>query len=157
MPVIQSPEIINKKWNVAIVTSLFNEKWTKKLEEGAIETLAAHDLRPYVQVYVPGAIEIPLAVKTLLQGKNCDAVVALGLVIRGETSHYDYVCNAVERGCSQLQLETNKPVAFGVLTTENKEQAKARCGGRKGNKGAESAQVALDMLQVLDQIRNLNK
>jgi 6,7-dimethyl-8-ribityllumazine synthase len=81
--------------------------------------------------------------------------VALGLVIRGETSHYDYVCNAVERGCSQLQLEHNKPVAFGVLTTENRSQAEARCGGAKGNKGAESAQVVLDMLQVLDSIHKL--
>ncbi len=157
MPIIQASSGINKKWKVAIVTSLFNEKWTKKLESGALEVLAAHDLQPYVQVEVPGAIEIPLAVKALLADKNCDAVVALGLVIRGETSHYDYVCNSVERGCSQLQLEYNKPVAFGVLTTEDKEQAKARCGGRKGNKGAEAAQVALDMLQVLEQISNLNK
>lgn len=157
MPIIQAPEVINKKWKVAIVTSLFNEKWTKKLESGALETLTSHELQPYVQVEVPGAIEIPLAVKALLADKNCDAVVALGLVIRGETSHYDYVCNAVERGCSQLQLEYNKPVAFGVLTTEDKEQAKARCGGRKGNKGAEATQVALDMLQVLEQISNLNK
>ena len=157
MPIIQAPEVINKKWKVAIVTSLFNEKWTKKLESGALETLSKHELQPYAQVEVPGAIEIPLAVKALLADKNCDAVVALGLVIRGETSHYDYVCNSVERGCSQLQLEYNKPVAFGVLTTEDKEQAKARCGGRKGNKGAEAAQVALDMLQVLEQISNLNK
>jgi 6,7-dimethyl-8-ribityllumazine synthase len=155
MPIIPSSTDSKSQARLAIVTSLFNEKWTKKLEAGALQTLAEHDLTPLAQVYVPGAVEIPLAVKALLQNPSCDGVIALGLVIRGETSHYDYVCNAVERGCSQLQLEFGKPVAFGVLTTENKDQAKARCGGRKGNKGAEAAQVALDMLQVLGEISNL--
>jgi 6,7-dimethyl-8-ribityllumazine synthase len=145
--------IKNKK--VAIVTSLFNEKLTKKLEEGAIHCLEEKGQKPWVRVHVPGAVEIPLAVKALLEKGDCDAVVALGIVIRGETSHYDYVCNSVERGCSELQLEYSKPVAFGVLTTENREQAESRCGGAKGNKGFEAAQVALDMLQVIDSINKL--
>ena len=140
---------------VAIVTSLFNDELTKKLEAGAIEQLEQADLKPYTRVYVPGAVEIPLAVKALLEKDQCDAVVALGIVIRGETSHYDYVCNAVERGCSQLQLQYSKPVAFGVLTTEDRAQAESRCGGAKGNKGAEAAQVALEMLQVIDSINKL--
>jgi len=146
----------DKSLNIAIVTALFNPKITKALEAGAIAQLAKHGLEPYARVYVPGAVELPLAAKNLLEIKNVDAVVALGLVIRGETTHYDYVCQAAERGCSQLQLEYNKPVAFGVLTTENREQAEARAGGAKGNKGAESLQVVLDMCHVLGEIRNLN-
>lgn len=146
----------NKKpRNVAIVTSLFNDEITKKLEAGAVDYLASQDMQPMARVYVPGAIEIPIAVKALLENPNCDAVVALGLVIRGETSHYDYVCNSVERGCSMLQLEYKKPVAFGVLTTENESQAEARSGGNMGNKGAEAAEVALDMLDVLEGINKL--
>lgn len=155
MNIIEAKPGLDSKKNVAIVTALFNEELTKKLESGAVEQLAQNDLQPYARVYVPGAVEIPLAVKALLQKPDCDGVVALGIVIRGETSHYDYVCNAVERGCSELQLEFNKPVAFGVLTTENRGQAEARCGGAKGNKGAEAAQVTLDMLQVIDSINKL--
>lgn len=155
MDIIEAKPGLSEKKKIAIVTALFNEELTKKLEYGAVELLSQNDLQPYARVYVPGAVEIPLAVKALLEKKDCDGVVALGLVIRGETSHYDYVCNAVERGCSQLQLSYNKPVGFGVLTTENRGQAEARCGGTKGNKGEEAAQVTLDMLQVLDSINKL--
>lgn len=153
--IIQASNTHTKKRKVAIVTALFNEELTKKLEAGAVDQLAQHNMEPYAQAYVPGAVEIPLAVKAFLEKEDCDGVVALGIVIRGETSHYDYVCNAVERGCSELQLQYNKPVAFGVLTTENRSQAESRCGGAKGNKGAEAAQVTLDMLQVLDSINTL--
>ena len=155
MPIIQATTVNRQNKKIAIVTALFNEELTKKLEAGAVEFIEASGMSPYAQVYVPGAVEIPLAVKALLQKQDCDAVVALGIVIRGETSHYDYVCNAVERGCSQLQLEFDKPVAFGVLTTENRSQAEARCGGAKGNKGYEAAEVAHDMLQVTEAIKNL--
>lgn len=155
MTTIQASNKWEQKPRVAIVTSLFNEALTKKLELGAVEQLAQYDLQPAAQVYVPGAVEIPLAVKALLKKENVDAVVALGIVIRGETTHYDYVCNAVERGCNELQLQFDKPVAFGVLTTENREQAENRCGGSKGNKGAEASQVTLDMLQVLESINKL--
>src|SRR5690606_33762687 len=88
---------------------------------------------------------------------GCDAVVALGAVIRGETSHYDYVCSAVERGCTELQLATRKPVVFGVLTTDNDEQAMDRAGGRHGNKGAEAAQVAIEMLALKRNIKSQPK
>ncbi len=155
MNFIEAKPGLGVKKNIAIVTAMFNEQLTKKLEAGAIECLTKNDLQPYARVYVPGAVEIPLAVKNLLEKTDCDGVVALGIVIRGETSHYDYVCNAVERGCSELQLQYNKPVAFGVLTTENRGQAEARCGGAKGNKGEEAAQVVLDMLQVVESINKL--
>lgn len=155
MSIIQADHNNRKPKNVAVVTALFNETLTKKLEEGAVSYLESAGMKPLAQVYVPGAVEIPLAVKALLENPKCDAVVALGIVIRGETSHYDYVCNAVERGCSQLQLEYKKPVAFGVLTTENRAQAESRCGGAKGNKGAEAAEVVLDMLDVLEGINKL--
>lgn len=102
-------------------------------------------------VRVPGAFEIPLAAQALLEA-GCEAVVALGAVIRGETSHYDYVCAAVERGCSEVQLKTGKPVAFGVLTTDNDEQALDRAGGKHGNKGAEAAEVAVEMARLLKKI-----
>ena len=152
---IDAATLPRKKWNIAIVTSLFNETITKAMEKGAVDKLAENDLEPVAQVYVPGAVEIPLVVQTLLQKDNVDGVVALGLVIRGETTHYDYVCQSVERGCSQLQLDFHKPVAFGVLTTENREQAEARSGGRKGNKGSDAAQVTLDMLAVLGELDKL--
>ncbi len=139
---------------VALVTSLFNGELTKKLEQGALDCLASHGIKPMVQVYVPGAMEISLATWTLLEKKNCDGVVVLGVVIRGETSHYDLVCQSVERGCSQLQLKFSKPLGFGILTTENREQAKARCGGAKGNQGFEAARTLLDMLQVLDKMKS---
>src|SRR5690349_6954640 len=106
------------KMKIGVVTSRFNEDVTSKLEEGAIEFLENfQDAEIEIwSVRVPGAVEIPLVCKTLLD-KGCDGVVALGAVIRGETSHYDLVCNSVERGVTQLMLETGKPIGFGVITT----------------------------------------
>lgn len=105
-----------------------------------------------LSVKVPGAVEIPLACQVLLS-RGCAGAVALGAVIRGETSHYDYVCNSVERGISQLMLETGKPIAFGVLTTENEAQALDRVGGRHGHKGEEAAQVVLEMVGLLKELK----
>jgi 6,7-dimethyl-8-ribityllumazine synthase len=117
------------------------------LEEAQVEVLS---------VKVPGAVEIPLATKTLLEA-GCDGVVALGAVIRGETSHYDYVCNSVERGITHLMLETGKPIGFGVLTTENEEQAFDRVGGKHGHKGAEAAQVVIEMVGLLKDLKKIRK
>jgi 6,7-dimethyl-8-ribityllumazine synthase len=103
-------------------------------------------------VRVPGAVEIPLAAQALLD-IGCDGVVTLGAVIRGETSHYDYVCNSVERGVSELMLKYKKPIGFGVLTTENDEQAEARAGGKHGNKGAEAAEVVVEMIGLLKELK----
>lgn len=140
---------VDERWKVGLVTSRFNVTVTERLEQGARERLNELGLtdQQIEIVRVPGAVEIPLAVKLLLEA-GCDGVVALGAVIRGETDHYEYVCNAVERGCSQLQLEYCKPVAFGVLTTDTREQAMARAGGSKGHKGAESVDVLVEMLNL---------
>lgn len=144
-----------KKYTVAVVTALFNSEFTKKLEAAAIEFLKKSNVRNIYQVNVAGAFEIPMATQWLLQKDNVDAVVALGAVIRGETSHYDYVCNAVERGCSELQLAYDKPVGFGVLTTDNEQQTEDRCGGKHGNKGAEAAQVVMEMLNLKSKIQEI--
>jgi len=138
---------------VGVVTSRFNWDITSKLESGAVEQLQALGVtnNNIVLVRVPGAVEIPLAAKALLD-RGCAGVVALGAVIRGETSHYDYVCNSVERGISQIMLEYKKPVAFGVLTTENEEQALDRIGGAHGHKGREAAEVVLEMMNLLNDI-----
>lgn len=144
------------KYNVAIVTSLFNLEITKKLQEGALKRLTSStEIRNIFSVEVPGAYEIPLAASWLLEKENIDAVIALGAVIRGETSHYDFVCNSVERGCTELQLNYGKPVVFGVLTTENEEQALDRVGGKHGHKGEEAANVAIDMLIIKNKIREI--
>lgn len=136
-----------KTLKVGVVTARFNSEVTDKLEEGALSYLENFDLE-VLAVKVPGAIEIPLACSALFD-IGCDGVVALGAVIRGETSHYDYVCNSVERGVTALMLEHKKPIGFGVLTTENEEQALERAGGKHGNKGAEAAQVVMEMIGLV--------
>lgn len=138
---------------IGIVTGKFNWSVCEKLEEGALSYLKTLGLDEsnIVATRVPGAFEIPLVAKQLLDS-GCDGVVALGAVIRGDTTHYEFVCNAVERACTQLQLEYSRPVSCGVLTTENAEQAYARAGGSKGNKGAEAAQVCLEMLDLKNQL-----
>ncbi len=132
---------------VAIVTARWNSKITYELEKGALEYLASRNIKPVYTVRVPGAFEIPLACKNLLD-IGIHGIIALGCVIRGETTHYDYVCSAVERGCTQLQLEYGRPVTFGVLTTENEQQAFDRAGGKHGHKGREAAEVCLEMLNL---------
>lgn len=144
-----------RKIRIGVVTSRFNSVITEKLEEGALKELARLGLgKDQIQrVSVPGAMEIPLLVKSLF-ASGCDGVVALGCVIRGETSHFDYVCNAVERGCSQVSLEVGRPVGFGVLTTENEDQAWDRAGGSMGNKGQEAAQVTVELVGLLEQLND---
>ena len=136
-----------KSLKVGVVTARFNSEVTDKLEEGALSYLENCDVE-VLAVKVPGAVEIPLACKTLFD-VGCSGVVALGAVIRGETSHYDYVCSSVERGVTALMLEYSKPIGFGVLTTENDEQALDRAGGKHGNKGAEAAQVVMEMMGLI--------
>ncbi len=143
---------------IGVVTARFNAEVTEKLLEGALETLKEKGFKPQqiTSVTVPGAVEIPLACMTLFDS-GCSAVVALGAVIRGETTHYDSVCQSVERGCSELQLRYKRPIGFGVLTTENEEQALARAGGNHGNKGAEAVLVALEMLDLLKSLKKRKK
>lgn len=139
---------------IAVVTARFNEEVTTKLEDGAFDFLEEIGAK-ILSVKVPGAVEIPLTIKALFDTKKIDGVVALGAVIRGETSHYDYVCQSVERGCSELMLQYKKPVGFGVLTTENEAQALARAGGEHGNKGFEAAQVVVEMIGLLKEIQSI--
>ena len=144
------------KLKIGIVTSRFNEEITEALEEGATNFLDSLKEEFEIDVWsvrVPGAVEIPLACQALLN-RGCQGVVALGCVIRGETSHYDFVCNSVERGITHLMLDTGKPIGFGILTTENWEQAKARAGGQHGNKGSETAQCVVEMIGLMT---HLNK
>lgn len=139
---------------IALVVSRFNEDVTRELLKGAKERLQELNFRleEITVVYVPGAIEIPIAAKRLAKTKRYKAIIALGAVIRGETTHYDYVCAQVSQGCQYVMLEEDIPVIFGVLTTENEEQAMARAKGEHGNKGRDAVDAACEMISVLEQI-----
>ncbi|HAT54655.1 MAG TPA: 6,7-dimethyl-8-ribityllumazine synthase [Lactobacillus sp.] len=134
---------------VAIVVSRFNETVTGKLLGGAQDMLRRHEVADsdIDIVWVPGAFEIPGMVRQLLVTKRYAGVLTLGAVIRGETSHYDYVCSEVAKGVGQLALNSDVPVVFGVLTTDTLEQAQQRAGGKGGNKGSD---VAADILELID-------
>ena len=142
------------KKNYAIVVSRFNEFITSKLLGGAIDCLQRHGASDdqITVAWVPGAIEIPLAAKKLAAGKSYDAVICLGAVIRGQTSHFDYVCQQISRGVSQVNYDTNVPAIFGVLTCETIEQAIERAGTKQGNTGSNAALSAMEMASLLDQI-----
>jgi len=136
---------------VAIVAARFNAFVVDKLVSGALETLRAQGLRDenLTLVRVPGAFEIPPAVKKLAASGTHNAIIALGAVIRGETPHFEYVAGECARGISQIALDTGVPVAFGVLTCDTAEQALARAGGSSGNKGEDAARAALEMANLL--------
>ncbi len=138
---------------IAVITSKFNEDVTAKLKEGCLSRLKELDYsdESIEAIDVPGAYEIPLTAKWALD-LGYDAVIALGAVIRGETTHYESVCESVERGCTQLQLDFAKPVVFGVLTTENEAQAYDRLGGAHGHKGRDAADTLFEMLKIKKQI-----
>ncbi|HDZ6053760.1 TPA: 6,7-dimethyl-8-ribityllumazine synthase [Staphylococcus aureus] len=148
-------KLIGKDLKVAIVVSRFNDFITGRLLEGAKDTLIRHDVNEdNIDVaFVPGAFEIPLVAKKLASSGNYDAIITLGCVIRGATSHYDYVCNEVAKGVSKLNDQTNVPVIFGILTTESIEQAVERAGTKAGNKGAEAAVSAIEMANLLKSIK----
>lgn len=148
-------KLIGKDLKVAIVVSRFNDFITGRLLEGAKDTLIRHDVNEdNIDVaFVPGAYEIPLVAKKLASSGNYDAIITLGCVIRGATSHYDYVCNEVAKGVSKVNDQTNVPVIFGILTTESIEQAVERAGTKAGNKGAEAAVSAIEMANLLKSIK----
>ncbi|MGA2529125.1 MAG: 6,7-dimethyl-8-ribityllumazine synthase [Acidimicrobiales bacterium] len=141
---------------VAIVCSRFNGEVTGRLLEGTLVELdrSAVTEADRTVVWVPGAFELPLAAMALARTRQYDAVICLGAVIRGETSHYDFVAGECAAGLQRVQLEMNLPVVFGVLTTENLEQALARSGGAVGNKGTEAAMTAIEMANVLRQLES---
>lgn len=153
---MQKSKLMAEQW-ITVITSQFNEEITGRLKEGCLQRLRELDYseKQIRIIDVPGAYEIPLAAKWAFQAGS-QAVIALGAVVRGETTHYESVCESVERGCTQLQLDFSKPVVFGLLTTENEEQAYDRLGGSHGHKGKDAADVLNQMLIVRDQIMPLN-
>jgi len=142
------------KGKYAIVVSRFNEFVTSKLLAGAIDCLQRHDAADdqISVVWVPGACEITIAAKKLAESGNFVAVLCLGAVIRGQTGHYDYICQQVSRGIGQINYESGVPTIFGVLTCDTLEQAVERAGTKMGNAGAEAALTAMEMTSVMQQI-----
>ncbi len=143
-------DLQGRGFKVSIVVSRFNSFITDRLLEGALDALRRHGVEEegITVVRVPGSFEIPLGVKRAA-GQKVDAVIALGALIRGGTPHFDYLSAEVTKGVAQVMLETGIPVAFGVLTTDTVEQAIERAGTKAGNKGAEAAQSALEMVSLL--------
>ena len=146
--------ISGKGLKFGIVAARFNEFIVSKLVGGALDTLHRHEAADSdIDVaWVPGAFEIPVAAKKMAASGKYDAVLCLGAVIRGSTSHYDYVCSEVSKGVAQVGLQTGVPTIFGVVTTENIEQAIERAGTKAGNKGADAAMAAMEMASLLGKL-----
>ncbi|ADU26206.1 6,7-dimethyl-8-ribityllumazine synthase [Ethanoligenens harbinense] len=144
-------KLVSKEFRAGIVAARFNEFITSKLLSGALDGLKRHDVsEDSIDVaWVPGAFEIPLIASKMAKSGKYDAVICLGAVIRGSTSHYDYVCNEVSKGIAQTALASGVPVMFGVLTTENIEQAIERAGTKAGNKGFDCAEGAIEMVNLI--------
>ncbi len=134
---------------IGVVVSRFNEFITEQLAKGALETLEKHGcVQENIRfVKVPGAWELPVAAKALTQ--TCDAVIALGAVVRGDTPHFEYVAGGAADGLQKVSVETGVPITFGVLTTEDLQQAMDRAGGKSGNKGAEAAEAAIELANLM--------
>ena len=143
-------KLVSSGIKVGIVVARFNEFITSKLLSGAMDGLLRHNVQEEdIQVaWVPGAFEIPLIASKMAKSGKYDAVICLGAVIRGSTSHYDYVCNEVSKGIAAVSLESGIPVMFGVLTTENIEQAIERAGSKAGNRGPECAEGPTEMVNL---------
>ncbi|MDD6550699.1 MAG: 6,7-dimethyl-8-ribityllumazine synthase [Lachnospiraceae bacterium] len=146
--------VADENMKVAIVASRFNEIIVNKLLGGALDGLVRHGVREdnITAMWVPGAFEIPVIAKRLALSNKYDAVICVGAVIRGSTSHYEMVCNEVSKGIAQTSLETGVPVLFGVITTDNIEQAVERAGSKAGNKGYDCATSAIEMVNLMRQI-----
>ncbi|MFO6496038.1 MULTISPECIES: 6,7-dimethyl-8-ribityllumazine synthase [Bacillus] len=142
--------VVGTDLKIGIVVSRFNDFITSKLLSGAEDTLLRHGVKSddIDVAWVPGAFEIPLIAKKMAETKKYDAVITLGTVIRGATSHYDYVCNEAAKGIAASGMSTGVPVIFGVVTTETIEQAIERAGTKAGNKGAEAAVAAIEMANL---------
>lgn len=147
---LEAPE----KIRIGIVAARFNDLVVSRLIDGAEDALLRHGVLP-AQISlakVPGAFELPLVAKKMAESGKYDAVLCLGAVIRGSTTHYDYVCNEVSKGVAQVGLQTGVPTIFGVVTTENIEQAIERAGTKAGNKGADAAMAAMEMASLLGKL-----
>lgn len=151
---IKEGKLLGSGYKFGIVVSRFNEFICSKLLGGAYDALHRHDVADddITTAWVPGAFEIPLAAQKMAESGKYDAVICLGAVIRGATSHYDLVCNEAAKGIAQVSLKTGVPVMFGVITTENIEQAVERAGTKAGNKGFDVATSAIEMVNLLKQL-----
>ena len=147
-------DLIATDLKIAFVVARFNEFVCERLLEGALDSLARHggNKDEVTVLRVPGAFELPLAAKKMAENGKFDAVVCLGVVIRGETSHYDYVCANASSGIASASLETGVPVSFGLLTTETLEQAIERSGSKAGNHGRYATECAIEMVRLIKQI-----
>ena len=143
-----------KNMKIAIVVARFNEFITSKLLSGCIDCPIRHEAadEDLTVAWVPGAFEIPMAAKKLAESGKYDAVICLGAVIRGATPHFDYVCAEASKGIAQVSMQTGVPVAFGVLTTENIQQAVERAGTKAGNKGVDCAMTAMEMVNLFKEM-----
>lgn len=146
--------LVSKEIKVGIVAARFNEFITSKLLSGALDGLKRHEVNEEnIDIaWVPGAFEIPLITSKMAKSKKYDAIICLGVVIRGSTTHYDYVCNEVSKGIASVSLNSGIPVMFGVLTTENIEQAIERAGTKAGNKGFDCAIGAIEMVNLIREL-----
>lgn len=151
---IYEGKMTSKDMRIGIVVARFNEFITSKLLGGAIDALTRHDVsEDSIDVaWVPGAFEIPLIAQKMAKSGKYDAVIALGAVIRGSTTHYDYVCSEVSKGIANVSMNSDIPVMFGVVTTENIEQAIERAGTKAGNKGYDCALGAIEMINLIREI-----
>ena len=147
-------KLVSKDIKIGIVAARFNEFITSKLLGGAIDALTRHNVKEEdIEVaWVPGAFEIPLIASKMAKSNKYDAIICLGAVIRGNTSHYDYVCSEVSKGIAHVSLSSDIPVMFGVVTTENIEQAIERAGTKAGNKGFDCAVGAIEMVNLIREI-----
>jgi 6,7-dimethyl-8-ribityllumazine synthase len=152
--VLEGKVVAPEGMKAAIVAARFNEIIVNKLLGGAVDGLVRHGVEEenITAAWVPGAFEIPVVADKLAKSGKYDAVICVGAVIRGDTSHYDYVCNEVSKGIAQVGLSTGIPVLFGVVTTENIEQAISRAGSKAGNKGYDCALSAIEMVNLMRQI-----
>lgn len=147
-------KLVAENMRIGIVASRFNEFIVNKLVSGAVDGLVRHNVKEedISLAWVPGAFEIPLAAQKMANSEKYDAVICVGAVIRGATSHYDYVCNEVSKGIAQVSMSSGIPVLFGILTTDTIEQAIERAGTKAGNKGYDCALSAIEMVNLLKEI-----
>jgi 6,7-dimethyl-8-ribityllumazine synthase len=155
MPKIVEGQLSAAGFRFGIIVARFNDFISSRLVEGALDALLRHGAaeEEVTIVKVPGAFEIPLVAKKLAVSGRCDAVICLGAVIRGATPHFDYVAAEVSKGIANVSLETEIPVIFGVVTTDNLEQAIERAGSKSGNKGYEGAVAAIEMVNLLKELK----
>ena len=150
---IEGHLVADNSFKIGIITARFNDFITSKLLGGAIDGLVRHGVSEenITSAWIPGAFELPLIASKMAESGKYDAVICLGAVIRGTTTHYDYVCSEVAKGIAKVGLDSGVPTIFGVITTENIEQAIERAGSKAGNKGYEAAVTAIEMVSLMKQ------